>query len=30
AEGLLKKIAYGTYTLADAWKQAELTEAPDA
>ncbi|WP_372412382.1 IS4 family transposase [Streptomyces luteireticuli] len=27
AEGLLKKIAYGTYTLADAWKRTALTDA---
>lgn len=26
-EGLLKKIAYGTYTLADAWKRTTLTDA---
>jgi hypothetical protein len=26
AEGLLKKIAYGTYTLDDLWKQVELTD----
>ncbi|WP_338673861.1 hypothetical protein V1460_17050 [Streptomyces sp. SCSIO 30461] len=30
AEGLLKKIAYGTYTLADAWKTTLLTDGPGA
>ncbi|WP_267246614.1 IS4 family transposase [Streptomyces sp. PR69] len=30
AEGLLKKIAYGTYTLADAWKRTTLTDAGGA
>jgi hypothetical protein len=30
AEGLLNKIAYGTYTLADAWKTTLLTDGPDA
>ncbi|MFJ7908864.1 IS4 family transposase [Kitasatospora sp. NPDC096204] len=29
-EGLLKKIAYGTYTLADAWKQTTLTSMDSA
>ncbi|MFG3002209.1 IS4 family transposase [Streptomyces sp. NPDC048340] len=30
AEGLLKKIAYGTYTLADAWKRSTLTDTGGA
>jgi hypothetical protein len=30
AEGLLKKIAYGTYTLADAWKRTTLTDSGGA
>jgi hypothetical protein len=29
-EGLLKKVSYGTYTLADAWKQTRLTDAGGA
>ncbi|WP_234042296.1 IS4 family transposase [Streptomyces marianii] len=29
AEGLLKKIAYGTYMLADEWKTTRLTTAAD-
>ncbi|WP_166663276.1 transposase [Streptomyces sp. KS 21] len=30
AEGLLKKIAYGTYTLADTWKRTILTDVNGA